>query len=83
MDEQTRVMVAALAELSEDLPGAIDALRRGALPVPGQHRFAALLIELGDKLDDHADGQARAGNGSPGGPGPSFGEAAPRDRGDR
>ncbi|RBM15569.1 hypothetical protein DI005_27775 [Prauserella sp. PE36] len=79
MNEQTRAMVAALAALGNDLPGVIEGLRAGTLGVAGQHEFAALLIELGEQLDDHADDQARAGNGHSGGYGVSYGESAPRD----
>ncbi|WP_199432794.1 hypothetical protein [Qaidamihabitans albus] len=63
MNEKTREVVAALAALHDELPSVIDALRHGRLSVLRQHEFAAMLIEAGESLDDHADAQAPATNG--------------------
>ncbi|NIJ10945.1 hypothetical protein FHU38_001289 [Saccharomonospora amisosensis] len=63
MEQGVHEVLTALVALRNDLPGVIEGLRQGRLPVTSQREVAAALIEAGDLLDEHADQQAAVSNG--------------------
>ncbi|EHR52242.1 hypothetical protein SacmaDRAFT_4047 [Saccharomonospora marina XMU15] len=63
MEQGVHEVLTALVALRDDLPGVVEGLRRGSLPVTSQREVAAALIEAGDLLDEHADQQAAMSNG--------------------
>jgi hypothetical protein len=57
VNEQTAGLVNALHAVDKHVPTVATALLAGSLPVGKQREFAGLLIELGELLHSHADGQ--------------------------
>jgi len=57
MSEQTTQLLEALKAVNAHVPRIILGLAAGDLLVDKQHAFAALLIELGELLHQHADDQ--------------------------
>lgn len=67
LDEETRVLITALATINGHIPKVVSMLSRNELPVAKQLELADLLTSLGDLLREHTAirDQARIHHRSP------------------